>query len=628
MSTVAHDTDLETVAALGQQLRVDSIRASTQAGSGHPTSSMSAADLTAVLITRHLRFDWAHPERPINDRFVLSKGHASPLLYAAYKAVGAIDDAELISTYRQQGSRLQGHPTPQLPWVDVATGSLGQGMPIAVGIALAGARLDQLPYHVYALCGDSEMAEGSIYEALDKASFYGLGNLTVIVDVNRLGQRGPTELEWNLHAYRARVEAFGCSAIEVDGHDVFAIDDALTVARTSERPTVVLAKTVKGQGYSGTANREGRHGKPLTPVEAAAAITELGGMRDLRVTAPMPIESASGEREQFQLGQPHAALSLPSWEVGSSVATRDAFGAALDALGSARPDVVVLDGEVGDSTRTLEFAKAHPERFFEMFIAEQQLVASAIGVATRGYRAFAATFGAFFSRAYDFARMDGVSQVNVCLVGSHAGVEIGADGPSQMALEDIASMRAVHGSTVLSPADATTTAALVAEMADCPGLSYMRTVRGAYPVIYPDGEAFAIGGSKTPRGAAEDQVALIGTGVTVYSCLEAADMLAAQGISARVIDAYSIKPIDAATLREAARVTDGRLVVAEDHHPEGGLGSAVLEALADTGAVPVEHFTHLAVRNLPASATSAQQLDEAGISAQHVTEAARGLVRQ
>jgi transketolase len=623
MTTVAPETALETTADLGQQLRVDSVRASTAAGSGHPTSSMSAADIVAVLFSRHLRFDWAHPERPVNDRFVLSKGHASPLLYAAYKAVGAIDDDELISTYRQQGSRLQGHPTPQLPWVDVATGSLGQGMPIAVGIALAGARLDRLPYHVYTLCGDSEMAEGSIYEGLDKASYYGLGNLTVIVDVNRLGQRGPTELEWNLHAYSTRVEAFGCAAIEIDGHDVFAIDDALRAARDSERPTVILAKTVKGKGYSGTADQLGKHGKPIAKDEEQRAIAELGGERDLHVTPPLPVEPAGAEHEQVALGQPHAALRLPSWEVGESVATRDAFGAALAALGSARPDVVVLDGEVGDSTRTLEFAEAHPQRFFEMFIAEQQLIASAVGVATRGYRPFAGTFGAFLSRAYDFVRMAGVSEVQIALVGSHAGVEIGADGPSQMALEDIASLRAVHGSTVLSPADATAAAALTAEMADQPGVTYMRTVRGDYPVLYPDGETFPIGGSKALRSSAQDAVTLVGTGVTVHACLEAADTLAAEGIAARVIDAYSLKPIDGAALREAARVTDGRFVVVEDHHPEGGLGSAALESLADTGSVPVASFAHLAVRNLPGSATSAQQLDESGISAAHVVEAAR-----
>jgi transketolase len=624
MSTVAHDTDLETVAALGQQLRVDSVRASTSAGSGHPTSSMSAADLVAVLIARHLRFDWEHPERPGNDRFVLSKGHASPLLYAAFKAVGAIDDAELIETYRRAGSRLQGHPTPQLPWVDVATGSLGQGLPIAVGIALAGARLDALPYHVYALCGDSEMAEGSIYEALDKAAWYELGNLTVIVDVNRLGQRGPTELEWNLDGYRARAEAFGCAAIEVDGHDVRAVDDALAAAREDGRPTVVLARTVKGKGFSEIENVEGRHGKALTPEEAERAIAELGGERDLRIATPAP---QGPDGEQAQLARPRQPLELPRWDVGEQVASRDAYGAALAALGSARPDVVALDGEVSDSTRTAAFAAAHPERFFEMFIAEQQLVAAAVGVSTRGYRPFASTFGAFLSRAYDFVRMAGISEVDVCLVGSHAGVEIGEDGPSQMALEDIASLRAVHGSTVVSPADATATAALVAELADRPGVSYLRTTRGARRVLYDSRERFSIGGAKVLRSSDADAVTLVGTGVTVHECLAAADALADDGLAARVIDAYSVKPLDADTLRAAARDTGGLLVVVEDHHPEGGLGSAVLEALVGDGPAdaPRLRLAHLAVRNLPGSATSAQQLDAAGISAAHIAEAARRL---
>src|SRR5436305_2723825 len=357
MATRTHGVDLDAARELGRQLRVDSVRCSTAAGSGHPTSSMSAADLMAVLLTGHLRYDWSRPSLAANDRLVFSKGHASPLLYAMFKAVGAIDDDELISGYRQAGSRLQGHPTPVLPWVDVATGSLGQGLPAAVGIALAGSRLDRLPYHVYALCGDSEMAEGSMYEALDKAGYYGLDNLTVLVDVNRLGQRGPTELEWDLDAYRDRVESFGCAAIELDGHDPGAIDDALGTAREDGRPTVLLARTVKGSGFSETEDAEGRHGKPLSDEDAQRAIDELGGRHDITIRTALPDDP---EAKAAQLAQPVRPLELPSWDAGEEVATREAYGAALAALGDARPDVVALDGEVSDSTKSAPFPAAPP----------------------------------------------------------------------------------------------------------------------------------------------------------------------------------------------------------------------------------------------------------------------------
>ena len=611
----------EELRELGQQLRVDSIRSSTSAGSGHPTSSMSAADLLAVLIGRHLRYDWNDPHEPANDHLIFSKGHASPLLYSVFKAVGVVSDNELMTEYRRFGSRLEGHPTPVLPWVDVATGSLGQGLPYGVGIALAGRYVDKLPYRVWVLCGDSEMAEGSIWEALDKASYYHLSNLIVMVDVNRLGQRGPTELSWELDSYARRAEAFGARVLEIDGHDVADIDKAFAHAAEpdSDRPTVILAKTEKGRGFSEVQDRENWHGKPLPADMAQRAIIELGGERNLQVSGLRPQPSGRPQRPEPGTGQ----VTMPTYERGAKVATRKAYGDALKALGI-RQDVVAMDGEVSNSTFADEFAQAYPERYFEMFIAEQQLVAAAIGFGARGYRPFASTFAAFLTRAYDFIRMGAISQANICLVGSHAGVEIGADGPSQMGLEDLSMIRAVHGSTVLYPCDATSTAVLVAQMADQPGISYMRTTRGAYPVLYADGEAFPIGGCKVHSSTPADQVTLIGAGVTLHECLAAAEALQREGIAARVIDLYSVKPVDTATLIVAARET-GRLVLVEDHHPEGGIGEAVLEALAGQGVSGVA-IAHLAVTIMPGSGTPQELLDEAGISADHIATAARRLI--
>jgi len=610
-------TDLEFARQLGQQLRVDSIRCSTAAGSGHPTSSMSAADLIAVLVTRHLEYDWSRPKDPNNDHLIYSKGHASPLCYAMFKAVGAISDAEMM-TFRKFGSRMQGHPTPAIPWVDVATGSLGQGLPIGVGVALAGKKLDKLPFHVWVLCGDSELAEGSIWEALDKAGYYGLSNLTAIFDVNRLGQRGETEYGWSLDVYRRRVESFGCQPIVIDGHDIPSIDHAFGEALSNTgKPTVIIAKTVKGKGFSEIENKDGWHGKPLPPDMAERAIKELGGIRNLKVKTQKPERSAPPKRVAS------VEPVLPTYKKEDKVATRKAYGDALLALG-AMPDVVAMDGEVSNSTHSDEFAKAYPDRFFEIFIAEQQLVATAVGMSVRGYKPFASTFAAFFSRAYDFVRMAGISQANLRLCGSHAGVEIGQDGPSQMALEDLASMRAIHSSTVLYPCDPNQTAKLTRVMADTSGIVFMRTTRGAYPTIYGPGEMFKVGGSKVVRQSAKDKVTLIGAGVTLHNCLAAADALAAKNIPARVIDLYSVKPVDVRTLREAARVTKGRFVIVEDHYPEGGIGAAVFEALA---ADPAPRVVHLAVKGLPESGKPEELMNAAGISSRHIVAAATKLVQ-
>ena len=607
---------LDDVRELAQQLRVDSIRCSTAAGSGHPTSSMSAADLMAVLLARHFRYDWQRPDDPANDHLIFSKGHASPLLYSMFKAAGVVSDDELVNGYRRFGSRLEGHPTPVLPWVDVATGSLGQGLPDGVGVALAGRYLDELPYRVWVLCGDSEMAEGSMWEAFDKAAYYRLDNLTAIVDVNRLGQRGPTELGWDLDAYARRLEGFGCRAIPIDGHDLGEIEKALTHAAGADRPTVILARTRKGRGFSEIEDRENWHGKPLPAEMAERAIVELGGERHRTVLGLRPEGGSARIR-------PSGEVTLPRYELGVKVATRKAFGESLAAVG-ARSNVVALDGEVGNSTHAEDFAKAHPERYFEMFIAEQQLVAAAVGMSVRGYIAFAATFAAFFTRAYDFIRMAAISAANIRLCGSHAGVEIGADGPSQMALEDLAMMRAVHGSTVLYPSDATSTARLVQEMAERSGVVYLRTTRGAYPVLYGPDEAFPVGGAKVVRSSPDDQVTLVGAGVTLHNCLAAADQLGRYGIRARVLDLYSVKPIDTETLVTAAAATGDRLIVVEDHYPAGGIGSAVLEALNDAGHPA--RIIHLAVRGLPGSGTPEELMEAAGISASHVAQAARAIL--
>jgi transketolase len=596
---------------LGQQLRVDAVRASAKAGSGHPTSSMSAADLAAVLLAEHFRYDFDDPKSPANDRLIFSKGHASPLVYGLFRAAGALSDEEFL-TYRQFGSRLEGHPTPALPWVDVATGSLGQGLPIGVGVALAGKRLNQLPFRVWVICGDSEMAEGSMWEAIEHASFYELDNLTAIIDVNRLGQRGETMHGWDLSSYANRLRANGWHAIEIDGHDVEAIDAAYREAEsTSGRPTAVVARTIKGKGYSKVEDQGGWHGKAIT--DADEAIEELGGVRNLIVDVPKPEPRESHRFEP-------APQQWPTYELGAEVATRKAYGEALAALGGQRGDVVALDGEVSNSTYAEIFRDAHPDRYFEMFIAEQQMIAAAVGLQVLGWKPFASTFAAFMTRAYDFIRMGAISRATLKLCGSHAGVSIGEDGPSQMGLEDLAALRAVHGSTVLYPCDGNQTAKLVRAMSDVEGISYLRTTRADTPVIYGPDEEFPVGGSKTVRSSDDDEVTIVAAGITVHEALKAADSLAVEGISARVIDCYSVKPIDAETLRSVGTP----IVTAEDHWAEGGLGEAVLAALADSDDRP--QVSVLAVRELPHSGKPAELLAAAGIDADAIAAAARKLV--
>jgi transketolase len=598
---------------LAQQLRVDSVRSSAAAGSGHPTSSMSAAELMAVLLDGHLRLDFERPGDPSNDHLVFSKGHASPLYYSCLKAAGAIDDEELL-TFRELGSRLEGHPTPVLPWVDVATGSLGQGLPIAVGLALTAKRLDRVPARVWVLCGDSEMAEGSVWEGFDHASFWELDNLVTIIDVNRLGQTGETMHGWDLGVYGERARAFGWDAVEVEGHDVEAIEEAFSRAeRAAGKPTAVLARTMKGRGVKAVEDQPGKHGKPLDDAEEAVA--ELGGERGLSVRVAVP----EGGRERHRFEAPGGESAR--FEVGEEVATRKAYGEALKALGDARADVVALDGEVSNSTYSEIFRDAHPERYFEMYIAEQQMIAAAVAMQRRGWKPFASTFAAFLTRAYDFVRMAAVSRASLRLCGSHAGVSIGEDGPSQMGLEDLAAFRAVQSSTVLYPCDANQTVRLVELMADLDGIAYLRTHRGALPVIYGPDERFEVGGSRVLREG--DDVTLVGGGVTVHEALAAAERLAEEGVQARVIDLYSVKPVDTDTLARASAET-GAIVTAEDHWPEGGLGEAVLGALAEAGES--SRVRTLGVREMPTSASPAELLHAAGIDADAIAAAAHELV--
>ncbi len=603
---------------LAQRLRIDSIRAAAAANSGHPTSSMSAADLMAVLMGKYLRYDYDQPENPNNDHLIFSKGHASPLVYAMFRAAGAITDEELL-TFRQFGSRLEGHPTPVLPWVDVATGSLGQGLPISTGIALCARALDRLPYRVWCLCGDSEMAEGSIWEAVDHAGVEGLDNLVAIIDVNRLGQRGETMHGWDLNSYAGRAQASGWHTIEIDGHDVAEIDRAYAEAEaTSGQPTMVIARTIKGYGATETANVEGKHGQPLKDPEKA--IHELGDVPPIHVDVAKP--ESHGTPHRFEA---NPSAPLPRYELdGDPVPTRKAFGEGLAAVMRRRGDVTAIDGEVGNSTHLEEVIKDTPDRYFEAYIAEQMMIATAVGFQVRGWTPFAATFAAFLSRAYDFVRMGVISQAKLCINGSHAGVSIGEDGPSQMALEDLAEFRALGGSVVLYPSDPNQTAKLVAAMADFDGISYLRSTRSGFPTLYGPDEEFRIGGSRVVRESDEDQVTLIGAGVTLHEAIKAADMLAEEGVNARVIDLYSVKPLDVETLAAASSATGGRLIVAEDHWPEGGIGDAVLSSFADSDERP--RVVKLGVSHLPGSGKMAELLADVGIDADHIATAARRLV--
>ncbi|MEA3277272.1 MAG: transketolase [Pseudomonadota bacterium] len=620
MITHTDRLDHKAVADLANQLRVDSIRCTNRAGSGHPTSAMSAADLFAVLVGRHLNFDWSNPKAATNDVVILSKGHASSLFYSALKATGSITDEELMS-YRSHGSRLQGHPTPDLPWVTVATGSLGQGFPIAVGVALANREFDHARVRVWALCGDGELAEGSMWEAADRAGALGLENITPIFDINRLGQTSPTAHGWEVERYARCFAAFGWEPLVINGHNIAEIDDAFETATRRDRPTAILARTLKGKGIPNIENELGWHGKALTDDMTKRAIAQLSPASEIRIAFSLEF----GRPAEPAPLPATVTTVLPRYNIGESIPIRRAMGETLAALG-VDPRVVVIDGDVCSSTFTSLFRDKHPERFLQMHIAEQQMVATAAGFATRGYRPVLATFAAFFTRAYDFIRMSALSELSILIVGSHPGVEIGRDGASQMGLEDLAMMRAIRGSTVLYPSDAISMSVLMAEAIEASGIVYVRSTRGAYPVLPSANPEFRIGGSRLFLSSADDRVTLVGAGVTVHECLRASDILAEAAIPARVVDMYSVKPIDTETLLSSLSATSGRLVVAEDHHPQGGLGAAVFETLAPFGAI--RECRHLAVRKRPDSGAREQQLDNAEISARHIAAAAREIAEE
>jgi transketolase len=601
---------------IATRLRIDSIQSTTAAGSGHPTSCMSAADIVAALFFSEMRYDPQDPKNPDNDRFVLSKGHAAPVLYAAWAEAGLFPRAELLKL-RRIDSDLEGHPTPRLSFVDVATGSLGQGICAAIGTA-ANARLIGSSYRTYVLLGDGESAEGSVWEAADIGAYQRLDSLCAIVDVNALGQSGPTQFGHNMDELSRRWNAFGWHSIVIDGHDMPAILKALQEAReTTGRPSVILARTLKGKGVASVEGKEGWHGKAFKKGEEAdGAIAELEKQLTPGVETPaIPRPKKSGRARP---APDYAKLPAPAYKKGDLVATREAWGAALAAIGAVDERIVALDADVKNSTFSDRFGKAFADRFFEDFIAEQVMVGMSMGLAARGAIPFASTFACFLTRAADFIRMAGISAVNVKLTGSHAGISIGEDGPSQMALEDLALMRAVPDCAVLYPCEAVSTERLVALMAQHKGMAYMRTSRPKTPVLYDASETFRIGGSKVVRQSSNDAVTIVGAGVTVFEALAAADQLQKEGISARVIDAYSVQPIDAETLRDAAKATRA-VVTVEDHYAPGGLGDAVAEVLGPL-AVPV---TRLAVREIPRSGQPEELLDRYGISARHIVEAVK-----
>lgn len=595
-------------------LRYWILKATTAAGSGHPSSSLSAVELLTVLFFGgFFRYDLRHPEDWANDRLIFSKGHAAPLLYALYALAGAITWEELL-TLRQKGSVLEGHPTPRFLYHEVATGSLGQGLAMGMGMAWAFKYLHPSPARVFVLLGDSEMSEGSNWEVLQLASYYQLNNLVALLDVNRLGQRGPTMYGHDLEAYQKRITAMGWQAWIVEGHNLPALAQIYQKALTNpQKPQFIIARTLKGKGVSLLENREGWHGKVLSPTQLKTALAEINCSQPrLHLRLSRPRQSLPAPHFSFNHSSPKSQQSFfPEKELS----TREAFGRALAVYGHDYPQLVVLDAEVSNSTYTNLFKKQFPQRFWEMFIAEQSMVGAAIGLAQRGYLPVVSTFAAFLSRAYDQIRMAQYSRANIKIVGSHAGVSIGADGPSQMGLEDLAFFRTLRRGIVFYPADAVSTFALLRQALDYRGLVYLRTTRPPTPLLYRWGEKFPLGGSKTLRSSSYDKVTLVAAGITLFEALKAAADLQAQGIAVRVIDCYSIKPIDRATLRLAARQTE-LIVVVEDHYPEGGLAAAVREAVNGIN-IPV---LSLAVNKIPQSGSGEELLDEMGLSAKKIEQ--------
>lgn len=619
-SKTVHNQDMSTsidvLKEKARRMRIASVRATTEAGSGHPTSCMSAADLVAGMFFNEMRYDPKDPHNPANDRFVLSKGHAAPLLYAAFAEAGFLPRDSVMSL-RRIDSDLEGHPTPRFPWTDVATGSLGQGLSAAVGAALA-SRLDGLGFDVYTLLGDGECAEGSVWEAAEIASHYGLENLFAVVDVNGLGQSQRTMYEFDVDVYAERFRAFGWYALTIDGHDFEQILDAFRRCREEggKRPRAIVAKTYKGKGISALENKDGWHGKPVPKADLEAFLKEL----ETPVAADAVVPARTRPRPE---ARPVSNLGLVTTrKLGDLAATREAYGDALAKLVQVDSRIVVLDGDTKNSTFSERALKVRPDQFLEMFIAEQNMVGVAMGLAARGKIPFASTFAAFLTRAYDQIRMAAVSQSNLKLCGSHCGVSIGEDGPSQMGLEDIAMFRPIPGAVVLYPSDAVSAEKLVLAAAQNTGMFYIRTTRPKTPVLYSNDEEFPIGGAKILRQSTEDRATVIGAGITLHEALKAATALEADGVRIRVIDAYSVKPIDRKTIVQSVAATGGRVVVVEDHYEHGGLGDAVLDALEGSAVV-----RKLAVREIPRSGMPDELLDHYGISAKHIANAVHQMVR-
>jgi len=610
-----NDIDIELLKGIANQLRIHSIAATTAAGSGHPTSCCSAADIVAALFFAHMRYDPKNPRHYNNDRFILSKGHAAPLLYAAWAETGLFPTEELLKL-RRLDSDLEGHPTPRLSFADVATGSLGQGLGVGVGMALC-ARLDKLDYRTYVLMGDGECAEGSVWEAASLAGINKLNNLIGIVDVNRLGQSQETAFGHNLDAYKERFEGFGWRTEEIDGHDLEEILEVLAAVGLGDQPLVILAKTLKGAGISFLQDKEGWHGKPLSKEEAEKAIAELRPTAKSGIGHPIPAPTQLPPPKN----DPPSSYPPISYNLGDLVATREAFGTALVRIGTVDPRVVALDGDTKNSTYSEKFFKKFPERSIECYIAEQNMVGVATGFGTRGKVPFASTFACFFSRAYDQIRVAGISMANVKLAGSHVGVSIGEDGPSQMGLEDIAMMRAVAGSVVLYPSDAVCAEKLMDEMTAHNGICFLRTSRPKTPVLYNNEEKFPIGGAKILRQGPNDKVTVIGAGVTLYEALKAADALKNEGIGITVIDAYSVKPLAKDLIRAAALKTNDLVLTVEDHYAEGGLGDAVAGELSPEGV----KVHKLAVRELPHSGKPEELLGRYGIDSRAIVNKVRSL---
>jgi transketolase len=610
-----NDIDIELLQGIANQLRIHSITATTAAGSGHPTSCLSCADLMAALFFGHMRYDAKNPHYFNNDRFILGKGHAAPILYAAWAETGLFPTSDLLKL-REFDSDLEGHPTPRLPFVDVATGSLGQGLGVGVGMALC-ARLDNLDYNTYVLMGDGEIAEGAVWEAASLAGIYKLNNLIGIVDVNRLGQSQPTAFGHDIGVYAKRFEAFGWRVEVIDGHDMEEILEVLAGTGLDDKPLVILAKTFKGAGVSFIQDKEGWHGKPLNKEEAVRAIAELQPRAKSGIGAPI---STPNILPASDLAAP-ASFPALNYKLGDQFATRESYGTALVRIGETDQRVVAMDGDTKNSTYAEKFFKKFPTRFTECFIAEQNLVAVAVGFGARGKVPFASTFACFFARAFDQIRVAGISMANIKLVGSHVGVSIGEDGPSQMALEDIAMMRAVVGSTVLYPCDAVSTEKLVEQMALKKGICFLRTSRPKTPVIYGNDEQFPIGGAKVLRQNAGDKVTVVAAGITLHEALKAADALKSEGIGITVIDAYSVKPLGKDVIKAAAQKTHNTIIVVEDHYSEGGLGDAVAGELSADGF----KVHKLAVTSLPHSGKAEQLLAKYGIDAAGIAKKVKSL---